>query len=173
MIRSGAWGGGYFICCRYQQTGTCQRNGKYLVPKLEEMVLAELRRLRKNPQLLKQLRQQRREHRQRDLRQEENQARQRLAELPVRQKRLWAAYERGLLSLGALEERKTALAAEGHRLQQVWGQLQQQLVQQQQRQRTRASVQELLRTFDQKFAQLPRPQQKQLLQNLIEKVVVQ
>ena len=173
MIRSGAWGGGYFICCRYQQSGTCQRNGKYLVPKLEAMVLAELRRLRQNPQLLAELRQQRREHRQRDLRQEENLARQRLAELPARQKRLWAAYERGLLSLGALEERKTALAAEGHRLQQVWGQLQQQLVQQQQRQRTRASVQELLRTFDQKFAQLPRPQQKQLLQNLIEKVVVQ
>ena len=70
LIRSGAWGGGYFVCCRYQQTGTCQRNGKYLVPKLEKVVLAELRRLRREPQLVEHLRQQRRKHQHRDLERE-------------------------------------------------------------------------------------------------------
>ena len=169
MIRDGH---GYFVCGQYHQSGQCQRNGKNRNPKLEELVLGQIQQLQREPQLLEKLRQQRKQSHHRNLERELVAHRQELEKLPQRQQRLMVAYERKVVTLEELEERKGGLAEEEHRLNQVIRQLEEQIASHQQRQKVLDSAQEALQTFDQHFEDLPLPMQKQLLRNLIEKIII-
>jgi len=162
--------GGVYVCGKYHQSGQCQRNGKNRVEPLEDLVLGELRRLCQEPQLVEKLRRQQQQRQHRDLERELAAHRQEWERFPQRKQRMLLAWERGVLSLEELTERKQAWEEEKLRLGQVIHQMEQQLAHRRERQRTLGAAQEALQTFDQHFEDLPRPTQKQLLRHLVEKI---
>jgi len=170
---SGRKDGGYFVCGKYHQTGCCQRNGKNRIPHVEETVLGHIQQLRQNPRLLQKIRQQRRKHQHRSREQELASHRRERDKLASREENLVIALERGFLAPEKFAQRQRALEEEGQRLHQIIHQMEQQLSQQQQRHQAFDAAREALRTFDSHFEDLPRPLQKQLLRNLIEKIVIQ
>jgi chromosome segregation ATPase len=172
MTRQGTTNGGYFVCGQYHLGGLCQRNGKFRGPQLEAFVVDQLHRLRQDPQFLDQIRRQGHRQRRRDLEQELASHRQEWEKIPQRLQRWKMAYEREAVSVEEFAERKRALEGESQHLQQVIRHLEQQVLQDQQRQQARDAAQEALRTFEERFEHLPLPTQKQLLRHLIEKIVI-
>ena len=172
MVSEGSWGGGYYVCGQHHQNGSCQRNGKFLVKKLEEIILDGLQSLCQNPALKEKLKSQQQEIETKQLEKEIFTNKKKLSQFETRKERLFYAYETGEITLNEFAKRRALLQQEQKEFENFVEEQVKNLNHLKSLQHSRMNFDRILSEFVKSFKKLDLSKKKQLLFELIEKITI-
>lgn len=171
MCKQGSWGGGYYVCGRYHQTGGCTLNS-FRRTHLEAAVRDHIVQILKEEDIFANVRRSQRDGTVRSTGTEIIRLEKQLTEFPVRTTRLFDLYETGHISQPEFLQRRDQLAALECQLRDSIAEKQRVLQELGSLQFTREMFEQLRDRFDELWESSDPAERKHALWNLVEKITI-
>jgi site-specific DNA recombinase len=171
MCKDGGWGGGYYICGKYKQTGECKRNS-YRRVHLEEEVKAYVLKLLRTEDIFDAVTAHQQAEHAAELETEISRLRTMIAALPARKSRLFELYEKGDITRAEFRQRNEEHNQAARQSHDLLAQKEATLHQAISLKNDRETFQRLLGSLEENWDNCGLMQRKQRLVALIQKITI-